>query len=135
MADKTIYAWNAINTRFEPVTLASLRTTINLALQNVAVLTDAASITTDASSANHFVVTLSGNRTLANPTNLADGQTYTWEFIQDAAGSRTITLGNLFSFGTDITAVMLSLAAGKRDFMECIYRNSKLYVVRFVKGY
>ena len=36
-------------------------------------LTDAPVINTDATLSNHFTVTLGGNRTLANPSNLRDG--------------------------------------------------------------
>ena len=67
-----------------------------------------ATISTDAGLGNRFRVTLGGNRTLANPTNAVDGQQMVWEIIQDATGSRTITLGTKFVLGTDITAVTLT---------------------------
>lgn len=100
-------------------------------------LTDAATIDTDASLSNHFRVTLGGNRTLANPTNLTDGQKVVWEFIQDGTGSRTITLGSAFALGTDVDSITLTTTASKRDFMGAIYNSgtSKWYVVAFVKGY
>ena len=40
----------------------------------VSALTDGATITPDFSLANNFSVTLAGNRTLANPTNITAGQ-------------------------------------------------------------
>lgn len=100
-------------------------------------LTDAATIATDASKGKHFRVTLGGNRTLGNPTNLFDGQQIVWEFIQDATGNRTITLDSNFALGADISAIVLSTAANKRDFMTAIYNAAatKWFVVGFVKGY
>lgn len=100
-------------------------------------LADAATIATDCSKGNRFRVTLAGNRTLGNPTNPYDGSQYVWEFIQDATGSRTITLDTKFALGSDIAAVTLTTTAGKRDFMTAIYNQSadKFYVVGFVKGY
>ena len=100
-------------------------------------LTDASTIATDASLGNHFRVTLGGNRTLGNPTNSADGQKVMWELIQDATGSRTITLGSDFALGGDITSITLTTTAGKRDFLGAVYNASALkwYVIVFVKGY
>jgi len=106
----------------------------------VSALTDAATISLDASLGNHFRVTLAGNRTLAAPTNPVDGQYIRIEVIQDATGSRTLTLttGALgFAFGTDIPSITLTTTANLRDFIECVYNSTsqRWYVVRFVKGY
>ena len=103
----------------------------------VTVLTDGATISTDAGLGNRFRVTLGGNRTLANPTNAVDGQQMVWEIIQDATGSRTITLGTKFVLGTDITAVTLTTTANKRDYLTAAYNASadKFYVTGFIKGY
>jgi len=100
-------------------------------------LTDAATIATDASLGNHFRVTLGGNRTLGNPTNPVDGQRVIWEIIQDATGSRTITLDTAFALGTDITAVTLTTTASKRDFVGAVYNStaSKWYVIALSRGY
>jgi len=101
------------------------------------ILTDAPSIATNAVLGNHFRVTLGGNRVLAAPVGMFDGQKITWEFIQDGTGSRVLTLDPSFSFGTDVTGVMLTTTPGKRDFMGAIYNatTSKWYVVSFAKGY
>jgi hypothetical protein len=100
-------------------------------------LTDAATIATNASLGNYFRVTLGGNRTLGNPTNPTDGQKVIWELIQDATGSRTITLGSAFALGTDISAVTLTTTASKRDFLGAVYNSTatKWYVIAFTKGY
>lgn len=54
--------------------------------------------TPDASYCN-FQLTLTGNLTLANPTNLQKGQVFNFCLDQDATGGRTITLGSMWNFG------------------------------------
>lgn len=100
-------------------------------------LTDGATISTNAALGNHFRVVLGGNRTLANPTNASDGQRILFEITQDNAGSRTLTLGNKFAFGADITEVTLSTASNKKDFIGVQYNSSsdKFYVIAVAKGY
>lgn len=101
------------------------------------ILTDAATIATDTSLGNYFRVTLGGNRTLGNPTNPTDAQRCTWELIQDGTGTRTLTLGSAFALGTDLTAITLTTAINKTDFLGAIYNSTaaKWRVVSFVKGY
>lgn len=100
-------------------------------------LTDAATISTNASLGTHFRVTLGGNRTLANPTGASDGQRLTWEVVQDGTGSRVLSFGNKFAFGTDVTIPTLSLTANLRDFITAVYNSStdRFYVVGFARGY
>ena len=100
-------------------------------------LSDGATISTDASLGTHFRVTLGGNRTLANPTGASDGQRITWEIIQDGTGSRTLSYGSKFAFGTDVTSPVLSTTAGLRDFIGAIYNltTDKFYVCAFARGY
>jgi hypothetical protein len=119
------------------VTAGGLVVTAGKFSSAISTLTDAATIATDASLANHYRVTLGGNRTLGNPTNPYDGARLVYEFIQDGTGSRTITLDTKFALGTDITAVTLTTTASRRDFMTVIYNLAadKWYVVAFVKGY
>lgn len=107
-----------------------------LIMPSVAV-TDAATITTDASAGNYFRVTLAGNRTLANPTNPSDGQRIVWELIQDGTGTRTLAYDTKFAFGTDIPSATLTVTASKRDFLTVLYNSTadKFYVVAFVKGF
>lgn len=98
-------------------------------------LIDQATIITDSTLSNHFYVNLTGNRTLANPTGPRPGQRIVFEFIQDATGSRTITLGSKFNAGS--FTITLTLTASKRDFMEVIYSDvdDKFYIINFVKNY
>lgn len=83
-------------------------------------LTDAASIATDASLSNTFTVTLGGNRTLANPTNMNNGAIYTWRVRQDGTGSRTLDYGSKFKWpgGTRPT---LTTTASATDFISGQY--------------
>ena len=64
----------------------------------ISALTDGATITPDFAVANNFSVTLGGNRTLANPTNLTAGQSGVILITQDGTGSRTLAYGGYFKF-------------------------------------
>jgi hypothetical protein len=86
-------------------------------------LTDAASIETDASSSNHFLVTLGGNRTLANPVNLEDGVILNWWVKQDGTGSRTLAYGSKFKWPAG-TAPTLTTGASKLDLIVGQYNAS-----------
>lgn len=57
-------------------------------------LTDAATIAVDMSTFLNGVVTLGGNRTLGNPSNVKPGQGGRIRLIQDATGSRTLTVAS-----------------------------------------
>lgn len=87
---------------------------------NSVALTDGASIATDASLSNNFKVTLGGNRTLANPTNLTDGQVINWRIKQDATGARTLAYGSKFKWPSGV-APTLSTAANRLDVISGVY--------------
>ena len=80
----------------------------------VSTLTDGATITPDFAVANNFSVTLGGNRTLANPSNLTAGQSGVIIINQDGTGSRTLAYGSYFDFG-GATAPTLTTAASSQD--------------------
>jgi len=88
-------------------------------------LTDGANIATDASLGNVFSVTLAGNRTLLNPTNLVAGFTYIWNIKQDATGSRTLAYGALFKFPGG-AAPVLTTAANSIDSLQAVYDGTVL---------
>jgi len=73
-------------------------------------LTDAASIATNAALSNTFAVTLGGNRTLANPTNMQDGQIVNWFVKQDATGSRKLAYGANFKWPGGTVPVLTTTA-------------------------
>lgn len=77
-------------------------------------LTDGATITPDFSAGINFVVTLAGNRTLANPTNVKDGQSGVLLVKQDATGSRTLTWGSNWKWAS-ATAPTLTTTASRTD--------------------
>ena len=58
--------------------------------------TNTGSVTLDFSTNQNFVLTLTGNVTLANPTTETVGQSGFITFIQDSTGSRTVSLGTDF---------------------------------------
>ena len=65
---------------------------------NITTLTDAATITPDLDNSDIFTVTLGGNRTMANPSNITAGQTGSIFIAQDGTGSRTLTWGSYWEF-------------------------------------
>lgn len=79
-----------------------------------ATLTDAANISWNLDDAQTAKVTLAGNRTLDNPTNLVAGGTYVLRIIQDGTGTRTLAYGSAYKFPGG-TAPTLSTAAGAED--------------------
>lgn len=77
-------------------------------------LTDAATVNTDCSLGENFVVTLGGNRLMANPTNMKDGVVYSWKLVEDATGGRMPSWDTIWDWG-EIGPPTLSTAAGKAD--------------------
>ena len=90
-------------------------------------LTDGANIAVDASAGNNFRVTLEGNRTLNNPTNLTDGWTFNIMVKQDATGSRTLAYGNKYAWAGG--APTLTTTASARDQITGIYWSTEDIIV------
>jgi hypothetical protein len=104
----------------------------------VTTLTYAATVTTDASAASIFDLTLTGNVTLGNPTNGVNGQTIRWRIRQDATGNRTVTLGNKFQIPSSATTPLAwSTAANAMDILAATYHagRDRWDVVALVTGY
>lgn len=91
----------------------------------VATLTDGATITPDFSTSNNFTVTLGGNRTLANPTNITAGQSGVIFVVQDATGSRTLSYGTYWKFPGG-TAPTLTTTANAVDILAYVCKSSTL---------
>ena len=89
----------------------------------ITALTDGATITPDFASANNFSVTLGGNRTMANPTNLTAGQSGSIFIVQDGTGSRTLAWGSYWDFTTG-TAPTLTATASAIDRVDYIVRTT-----------
>ena len=60
----------------------------------ITALTYGSTITLDLNHSNHFSFTLTGNSTLANPSNLTAGQTGSIFITQDGTGNRILSFGN-----------------------------------------
>jgi hypothetical protein len=89
----------------------------------VSALTDGATITPNFATANNFSVTLGGNRTLANPTNLTAGQSGAIAITQDGTGSRTLAFGSYWKFAGG-TAPTLTTTASKVDVLVYYVESS-----------
>ena len=119
-ADRTITLPNATGT----VPLLSLAQTFTAAQRGtISALTDGATITADFAVANNFSVTLGGNRTLANPSNVTAGQSGCIFLSQDATGSRTLAYGANWDFAGG-TAPTLSTAANAVDLLVYTVRTT-----------
>lgn len=86
-------------------------------------LTDADVINVDLSQSNFFSITLAGNRTLANPTNITPGQSGCIFISQDATGSRTLSFGSFWDFSNGI-APTASTPANSVDRLDYIVRTT-----------
>jgi hypothetical protein len=89
----------------------------------ITALTDGATITPDFSASCNFSVTLGGNRTLANPSNLVAGQSGSIFITQDGTGSRTLAYGSQYDF-IGGTAPTLSTAASAVDRIDYVVRTT-----------
>jgi len=94
-------------------------------------LTDGATITPDFAAANNFSVTLGGNRTLANPTNLVAGQSGVIVITQDGTGSRTLAYGSYFKFSSG-TAPTLTTTASAVDVLAYYVESSTRITAKLV---
>ena len=74
----------------------------------IVTLTDGATITPNFSSGNNFALTIGGNRTLANPTNIAAGQSGV--IVITNGGSHTLAFGSYWKF-KDGTAPTITVSA------------------------
>ena len=97
----------------------------------VTALTDGATITPDFAVSNNFSVTLGGNRTLANPTNLTAGQSGAIVITQDGTGSRTLAYGSYFKFPSG-SAPVLTTTASAVDVLVYFVESSTRITARLV---
>jgi len=89
----------------------------------ITTLTDASTITPDMADSNNFTVTLGGNRTLANPSNLTAGQSGSIFIVQDGTGGRTLAYGTQYDF-IGGTAPTLSTGANAVDRIDYVVRTT-----------
>lgn len=119
-SDRTITLPDATGT----VPLLSLAQSFTAAQRGaISALTDGTTITADFALANNFSVTLGGNRTLANPSNLTAGQSGAIFITQDGTGSRTLAFGSYWDFSGG-TAPTLTTTASAVDLLVYTVRST-----------
>lgn len=97
-------------------------------------LTDAATIAVDASLSNNFTVTLGGNRTLGNPTNLKAGQTLNFWISQDSSPPRTLAYDTEYQAAGGTSGLALSTTSGAKDLLTCVSDTTTTLTCALVKG-
>jgi hypothetical protein len=100
----------------------------------ISTLTDGATITPDFATANNFTVTLAGNRTIDNPTNLTAGQSGSIFIVQDGTGSRTASWGSYWDFAAG-AAPTLTTDANAVDRVDYVVRSSTSIHTVFTGNY
>ena len=100
----------------------------------IVTLTDGATITPDFDTGNIFTVTLGGNRTMANPSNLVAGQSGSIFIVQDGTGSRTLTWGSYWDFINGV-APTLSTTASAVDRIDYVVRSATSIHTVFTANY
>lgn len=97
-------------------------------------LTDAATITPDFAASNNFALTIGGNRTLANATNVVAGFTYHIIVTEDGTGSRNLSYGANYKWpgGQPPT---LSTAAGAIDMISCYVADTSHFLCGAVENF
>lgn len=96
--------------------------TANMASQ---VLTDGATINWNLSNGSVAFVTLGGNRTLANPTNMRVG-TYIIHVVQDGSGNRTLSFGSSYKWPAGVPPI-LSNTSNARDIFSFVSDGINMY--------
>ena len=96
-------------------------------------LTDAVNIAWNLASNQVATVTLGGNRTLDNPTNMINGGNYELIVKQDATGSRTLAYGTAYKWPGGVVPV-LSTAANAIDLLTFTSDGTSMFGV-FSKGF
>lgn len=109
-------AWGLV-ANIATAALASTNTWTAAQRGAIVTLTDAATIATDMNLGNNYVVTLGGNRTLGNPSNVTAGQAGQITVVQDGTGSRTLVFASDWKFPGG-TAPTLSTTAGAIDILS-----------------
>jgi len=96
---------------------------------NATTLTDGASIAWDLESNQVCSVTLGGNRTLANPTNMVDGATYILIVKQDGTGTRTLAYGTAYKWEGGTAPTLTTTATTGIDILTFVSDGSSMFGV------
>ena len=95
---------------------------------NATTLTDASTVSWDASANQVTSVTLGGNRTLGAASNQIDGGVYVISIIQDGTGSRTLSFNSNYKF-VNGSAPTLSTAANARDVLVFVSNGTNMFEI------
>jgi len=96
-------------------------------------LSTSATITIDMGTANNFSITLNGNFTIGNPSNVVAGQSGFISLIQDSVGSRTVGFGSHWDFASS-TAPTLTTTANGVDVLAYYVRTTTSIVADAIIG-
>ena len=110
------------------------RVTTKGTIGEITAISYASTITLDFRTGNNFSTTLTGNTTLANPSNISAGQSGVLFITQDGTGSRTAAFGTYWDF-SDGTAPTLSTGAAAVDMIAWIARSSTKISAQFVGNF
>lgn len=100
-------------------------------ISSVAAITYAATMIPDFNTSSNFSIALTGNGTLANPTNLTAGQSGIITITQDATGSRTLAYGSAWKFPSG-TAPTLTTTAGAVDVLVYYVESATRITARLI---
>lgn len=95
-------------------------------------LTDGATINWNAQTIQSASVTIAGNRTLANPTNLINGKQYFLRVTQDATGNRRLVFGTAYKFG--LTGSQISPFKNQTTIFTFMSDGTNLYATNVQYG-
>ncbi len=95
---------------------------------NATTLTDGTNISWNLESNQVASVTLAGNRTLDNPTNMKDGGTYILTAKQDSTGSRTLAFGTAYKWPAG-AAPTLSTGVSAVDILTFVSDGTNMFGV------
>ena len=95
----------------------------------ITTLTDGATVTPDFATSNNYTLTLGGNRTIANPTNLTAGQSGSIFLVQDTTGSRTAAWGSYWDFAGGVAPVLTTTASAVDRIDYVVRSTSSIHAV------
>lgn len=105
-------------------------------VQTPVALTDASTVTVDASLGNTFRLTLTATgHTMGNPSNSSDGQMILFEIV--SGGAFTFAWGTNYAWGSDVTVPTLTQTSAKVDYVGFIYNSTagKWRGIAYARGY
>ena len=100
----------------------------------ITTLTDGANVSVDLSASNNYSLTLAGNRTLDNPSNIVAGQSGSIFIVQDGTGSRTLAYGSYYDFAGG-SAPTLTTDASAVDRIDYLVRSATSIHCVFTANY